>query len=41
MIQGMRGYCQQHFWKDAPLELKANLGVGQEEEVWNLRAEET
>lgn len=41
MIQGMRGYCQQHFWKGAPLELKASLGVGQEEEVWNLRAEET
>lgn len=41
MIQGMRGYCQQHFWKDAPLELKTSLGAGQDEEVWNLRAEET
>lgn len=41
MVQGMRGYCQQHFWKDAPLELKTSLGAGQDEEVWNLRAEET
>lgn len=41
MIQGMRGYCQQHFWKDALLELKTSLGAGQDEEVWNLRAEET